>query len=384
MQFEFATATRIIFGAGAAKQAGRAAKGFGRRVLVVTGRNPNRVEPVLARLREEGLELVNFEVSGEPEVSTIEQGVDVAREGSCELVVAVGGGSVIDAGKAIAAMVGNRYPLLDFLEVVGAGKALTDPSLPLIAIPTTAGTGSEVTRNAVLFSPEHAVKVSLRSPCLLPKVALVDPELTFGLPPALTASTGMDALTQVIEPYVCARPNPITDSVCADGIRRAAQALPVAFRQGQDIAARQAMSLVSLYGGLALANAGLGAVHGFAGPIGGMFPAPHGAICAALLPHVTAINLRSIRQRQPGAETLRRYDFVAQTLTGRPAAAADDGVAWLRSLVAELRIAGLGTYGIKRSHFDELAGKAAQASSMKANPIVLTGEELLEILELSL
>jgi alcohol dehydrogenase class IV len=144
------------------------------------------------------------------------------------------------------------------------------------------------------------------------------------------------------------------------------------------------MSLVSLYGGLALANAGLGAVHGFAGPIGGMFPAPHGAICAALLPHVTAINLRSIRQRQPGAETLRRYDFVAQTLTGRPAAAADDGVAWLRSLVAELRIAGLGTYGIKRSHFDELAGKAARASSMKANPIVLTREELLEILELSL
>jgi alcohol dehydrogenase class IV len=249
-----------------------------------------------------------------------------------------------------------------------------------VAIPTTAGTGSEVTRNAVLGSPQHHLKVSLRSPLMLPRVALVDPELAYDLPPAITASTGLDALTQLIEPYVCSRANPITDALCADGIVRVAAALRKAFEHGADVVAREDMAVASLYGGMALANAGLGAVHGLAGPIGGMFPAPHGEICATLLPQVMEMNLRALRQRQPLDGALRRYDAIAWLLTGR-SKAADDGVEWVRRLVTDLKIPRLSTFGIQREHFRELVEKAANASSMKANPITLTSEELTQILE---
>ena len=253
-------------------------------------------------------------------------------------------------------------------------------SAPFIAIPTTAGTGSEVTRNAVLASPEHHLKVSLRSPRMAARLAFVDPELTFDLPPGLTASTGMDALTQVIEPYVCSRANAMTDAFCVEGITRAARSLRVAVENGRDAIAREDMAAASLFGGLALSNAGLGAVHGLAGPIGGMFPAPHGAVVAALLPHVMEINLRALRERQPASDALRRYEVVARLVTGKPAATADDGVEWVRKLVSDLQIPPLRTYGITTDHSVELAGKAQNASSMKANPVVLTNEELVEIL----
>ena len=207
--------------------------------------------------------------------------------------------------------------MLDYLEIVGRGKALANRSAPFIAIPTTAGTGAEVTRNAVLASPEHQIKVSLRSPHLLPRLAVIDPELTYDLPPALTASTGLDALTQLIEPYVCLRANPMTDGDCVEGIHRVARSLREAVFNGQNKSAREDMAMASLFGGLALANAGLGAVHGFAGPIGGVFPAPHGAICAALLPQVMAANLRALRQREP--DSLRcAVTRVATLLTGNP------------------------------------------------------------------
>src|SRR5205807_1153012 len=173
---------------------------------------------------------------------------------------------------------------------------------------------------------EHHVKVSLRSPLMLPKVALVDPQLTYDLPAELTASTGLDALTQLIEPYVSCKANPLTDSICAEGIRRAARSLRPAFDNGTDKSAREDMALASLFGGLALANAGLGAVHGFAAPIGGMFPAPHGAVCAALLPQVMEVNLRALRQRAPQSEALARFVEIARILTGRAEADANDGV----------------------------------------------------------
>ena len=274
--------------------------------------------------------------------------------------------------------------MLDYLEIIGRGQALTRPSAPFIAIPTTAGTGSEVTRNAVLASPEHKVKVSLRSPLMLAKMAVVDPELTYDLPPALTASTGLDALTQLIEPFVCSRANPMTDGLCVEGLRRAARSLRAAFTDGQNKSAREDMAVASLFSGLALANAGLGAVHGFAGPIGGSFPAPHGAICAALLPPVMNANVQALRQRASGGEALRRYDEVARLLTGNAQAAADDGVAWVRKLVSDMQIPRLGTYGIKSEHIAELVRKSAQASSMKANPSALTPEELAETLRQAL
>jgi alcohol dehydrogenase class IV len=335
-------------------------------------------------LREQGLGAILFSVPGEPEVETVRRGVALARQEQCDLVISFGGGSALDAGKAIAAMLTNEGELLDYLEVIGRGKAVGRASAPFIAIPTTAGTGSEVTRNAVLASPEHRVKVSLRSPLLLPRIALVDPELTHDLPPSITASTGLDALTQLIEPYVCSRPNPMTDALCVEGMRRAGRSLRAAFQNGRHAAAREDMAVASLFGGLALANAGLGAVHGFAGPVGGMFPAPHGAVCAALLPHVMEMNLRALRERQPASEPLPRYEEVARVVTGRASAAAEDGVAWVRELVKDLQIPALGTYGIREEHVAELVEKAGKASSMKANPIVLTRGELVETLKRAL
>jgi alcohol dehydrogenase class IV len=393
MSFEFATATRIVFGVGALSQAGTHAKEFGHRALVVTGRDTHRAEPLLSALRHEGVIGLTFSVFGEPEIETIEQGIKQARYQRCEMVIGFGGGSALDAGKAIAAMLANNGELLDYLEVIGRGKSLSKPSAPFIAIPTTAGTGSEVTRNAVLASAQHHVKVSLRSPLMLPKIALVDPQLTYELPPAITASTGLDALTQLIEAYVSCRANPMTDAVCREGIRRAARSLKVASRaarnkisepDGPSCAAREDMSVASLFGGLALANAGLGAVHGFAGPIGGMFSAPHGAVCAALLSHVMETNISALRQRRPESESLPRYREVARLLTGLADAKEEDGVAWVRNTVTELRIPPLSSYGITRKHTATLVEKSTHASSMKANPIELTASELSEILERAL
>jgi alcohol dehydrogenase class IV len=384
MGFEFATARHVIFGAGTSRQAGALARTAGTRGLVVTGRDAARAQFLLESLRENEVSAAVFQVAGEPSIDTILQGGALAGREQCDLVISLGGGSALDTGKAIAAMLTNPGDVLDYLEVIGEGKALSEPSAPFIAIPTTAGTGSEVTRNAVLASPEHRQKISLRGPSMLPRVAIVDSELTWGLPPAITASTGLDALTQLIEPYVGVRSNPMTDALCVEGMRRAARSLRIAFDDGRQAAAREDMALASLFGGLALANAGLGAVHGFAGAIGGMIPAPHGAICAALLPHVMEANLRALRRRQPRSDALRRYEEIGRCLTGRPAASADDGVAWVRQLVSDLRIPALGTYRLAQSDLAEVIEKGSHANSMKANPIVLTTEEQREILGRSL
>jgi alcohol dehydrogenase class IV len=384
MRFEFATAQRILFGARTAQEAGRLAAELGRHALVAAGRDPRRAAPLLQRLQEAGVGATVFAIAGEPDLETTRRGAALARQERCDLVIGFGGGSVLDAGKAIAAMMTNDGDLLDYIEIIGRGRMLAKPSAPFLAIPTTAGTGSEATRNAVLASPEHRLKVSLRSPFLLPSIALVDPELARDLPPALTAATGLDALTQLIEPYTCLRANPMTDALCEEGLRRAARSLRAAFENGRNDAAREDMALASLFGGIALANAGLGAVHGLAGPIGGMFPAPHGAVCAALLPYMMAANLRALRIRQPGSPALARYQTVARLLTGKSDARADDAVDWVRALVSDLRIPGLALYGIKIEDAAVLVAKAAQASSMKANPIVLTPAELGAVLEKAL
>jgi len=380
MRFEYATATRIIFGAGRFREAGALAKEFGHRALLVTGRDLRRAEPLNQSLKAEGIAAISFSVFGEPSIETVEKGVALAREQRCEQVISVGGGSAIDAGKAISAMLTNKGELLDYLEVIGRGDSISNPAAPFMAIPTTAGTGSEVTKNAVLASPEHHIKVSLRSTLMTPRLALVDPELTYDLPPALTASTGLDALTQLIEPYVCSRANPMTDALAVEGIPRIARALRTAFLTGNETTAREDMSLASLFGGLALSNAGLGAVHGFAGPIGGMFAAPHGAIFAALLPEVMEMNLKALRERQPANPAIGRYEQVAGFLTGNSSARASDGVDWVRQLIADLQIPRLATHGLKPEHTSELMEKATQASSMKANPIVLTHKELEAVL----
>ncbi len=365
MRFEFATATRILLGPGAVREVAPAARALGARALIVTGRDTARA----ARL---GLDGVPFSITGEPTVGTVGAGAERGRAEGCDVVVAIGGGSAIDGGKAIAALIANGGEPLDYLEVIGRGAALTRPSIPFIAVPTTAGTGAEVTRNAVLHSPEHRVKASLRSPLILPKLAVVDPELTYDLPPEVTASTGLDALTQLIEPYVSVKANAMTDIYCREGMRRAARSLERAFASG-DHDAREDMAFASLLGGLSLANAGLGAVHGFAAPVGGMFDAPHGAVCAALLPHVMRANLR-----------VPRYTEIARLLTGREDATAEQGVEWVEGTVRRLLIPGLGAWGVRPADIPVLVEKAARASSMKGNPIPLDASELAAILTAAL
>jgi len=381
MPFEFATATRILFGAGTLAQIGSLAREMGARALVVTGSNPERAGRLLDRFAGQGLTALLFPVAQEPTVETVRLGTEIARHSRCDVVIGFGGGSALDAGKAIAALLTNGGDPLDYLEGIGAGKALSHPSAPYIAIPTTAGTGAEVTRNAVLGSPAHRVKVSLRSPHMLPRLALIDPELTYGLPPALTVTTGLDALTQLIEPYVSNRANPMTNLFCREGIRRFARSFRRAYAHGDDAAAREDMALVSLYGGLALANARLGAVHGFAGPLGGMVSAPHGALCARLLPVVMAVNLRALRERAPESPVLTRYEEVARLLTSDPTATADAGVAWIQALSSDLPIPALRAYGLTSAEFPLLIQKAAKASSMQGNPILLTEREREEILQ---
>jgi alcohol dehydrogenase class IV len=380
MRFEFATATRIVFGPGARREAAAAAAALGRRALLVTGATPERVSGCLA-----GTPLVPFAVPGEPQIETARRGVALARAERCDVVVAIGGGSAIDAGKAIAALLTNPGDPLEYLEVIGHGQPLERAPAPFIAMPTTAGTGSEVTRNAVLGSREHRVKASLRSERMLPRLALIDPELALGLPASVSASTGLDALTQLIEPYVSARANAMTDLFCVEGMQRAAGALPRVWENAGDMEARTDMAWAALLGGLALANAGLGAVHGFAAPIGGMFLAPHGAVCAALLPHAMAVNVEALRrradsdQRSALSQALERYERVARLLTERPQATAEDGIKWVGALCRKLEIAPLRRYGVSESDLAMLADKAARSSSMKGNPITLEPGELHEI-----
>jgi alcohol dehydrogenase class IV len=384
MQFEFATAARILFGTGTLHRVGPIAAQMGRRALVVTGRTLSRASPLLDELAMHGIENTIFHVLGEPTTATVREATECARNVDSHLVIGIGGGSALDVGKASAALLRNEGDPEDYLEVVGKGKQLTQPSAPCIAIPTTAGTGSEVTRNAVLALPQHGVKVSMRSPLMLPRVAIVDPELTYHLPPEITASTGLDALTQLIEPYVSGRANPITDILCRDGIRRVARSLARVCEHGDDVAAREDMALASLFGGLALTNAGLGIVHGFAGPIGGKFIAPHGAICASLLPYVMEANVAAIKQRLPSSEALRRYDEIAQALTGSGIAKASDGVEWVKESCRTLRIPSLASYGVQSGDFPELIERADGASSTKGNPIRLTKDEMLRILSRAL
>jgi alcohol dehydrogenase class IV len=384
ISFEFATATRIAFGAGKLSELGKQVEGRTPRLLWVRGRASDAIPRLREILSGAGSPFTEFEVHGEPTLDLVREGVKAAR--GCDMVVSLGGGSVLDTGKAVAALVTNPGDVLDYLEVIGKGKPLLNLPLPCIAIPTTAGTGSEVARNAVLESPEHQVKVSLRSPWMLPRLALVDPELTYSLPPEVTASSGLDALTQLIEPFVSVRANPITDALCREGMQHAARCLRRAYENGADQQAREGMSLASLFGGLALANAGLGAAHGFAGPLGGMLHAPHGVLCARFLPLVMEANLKALETRQPDHPALARYREIAQILTGEKEATASDGVRWASELVEALKIPRLSRYGMETGDFAlrEAVQKTQQASSFKGNPIVLEANELMAILERAL
>jgi alcohol dehydrogenase class IV len=384
MQFEFATASKIIFGSGKLISISTLIEEFGNRILIVAGSPPKITEKLLHLLvaYKKSYTLVNLD--HEPSVDIIYEVVDLARRVKPDLVIGIGGGSALDTAKATAALLTNPGDVTDYLEVIGLNKSLTKPSLPLIAIPTTSGTGSEVTRNAVIGSPTHHVKVSLRSPYLLPSIALIDPELTLTVPQLVTATTGLDTLTQLIEPYTCNNPNPLVDALCQEGIQRVANSLFQAYDDGKNLRAREDMSLASLFSGLALANSRLGAVHGLAGPIGGEIDAPHGAICASLLPNVMTTNIAALRNRSPDHPSLDRYSIIGKLLSGNSTATAEIGIQWVRNFCEHAKIKSLSALSLVENQFDGIIEKSMKSSSMKGNPITLNQEELRTILQMSL
>ncbi len=391
MDFKFSTATSILFGRSKVKELITAIPALGKRVLITTNKikepdytNLDAIKELGVDIEKElmakGIQTFRYLVTSEPTIDLIEKGILFSKENQVDVFVGIGGGSAIDTAKAISAIMANSGECIDYLEVIGKGKKITKRSMPFIAVPTTSGTGAEVSANAVLSSPEHNVKVSLRSPLMIAELAIVDPELTLSVPPAVTASTGLDAFTQVIEPYVSWLANPLTDSLCREGMLRASRSLYKAYTNGQDIDAREDMSIASLFGGIALANAKLGAVHGFAGPLGGIYHGPHGAICAALLPHVMDVNVKALKARDAENPILGRYTEVAQIITANPKATVEDGVRWIADLVKSMQIKGLSAYGMKKEDFPMIIEKSAVSSSMKGNCIKLTPEEMEEIL----
>ena len=381
MNFNFATAGQIIFGAGKVNELLSVLPKCNQNICVVTGKNLIRAEPVTKQLEGEKIDYVTIQVDAEPTVDKVNAGVNIAREAGCGCVIGIGGGSVLDTGKVIAALLTNEGELFEYLEVIGKGHKLVKPSVPYIAIPTTAGTGAEVTRNSVLMSPEHRVKVSMRSPLMLPQLAIIDPELTYSMPLSITACTGLDAYTQVVEAFVSTDANPLTDGICREGLRRIAGALERAYSDGRDIKAREDMCLASLCGGLALANAKLGAVHGIAGPLGGMFTSPHGAVCGRLLPYVISANISTLKKRLPTSRALARYDEIARIVTGNPQAVASDVITWTQNLCNQLKMTPLSKYGIFEKDFADIIKNSQRASSMQGNPVRLTENELYDILQ---
>jgi len=383
INFEFATSSQVIFGNNTINRVPDLIRLKGNNILLVTGKDTSRSEKLSEKIRIGDGKVVRFIVDHEPTTNLIDEGVNLARVEGCNVVVGFGGGSAIDAAKAISAMVLNKGSLLDYLEVIGQGKSLSEMPLTCIAIPTTAGTGAEVTKNSVIKSIDHNVKVSLRSNKMYPDFAVVDPTLTLTMPPELTARTGIDALTHLLETYVSNQSNPFIDLLSRNGLVRISSSLVKAYKNGNDLEARENMSLASLFGGMALANVKLGAVHGLAGPMGGMCNAPHGEICASLLPAVMEINIRALKS-QNKLSRLKKFDSLAQIFSGNKEATAEDGIMVIKEIVHELNIPRLGSFGLTPDDFPTLVSKAKNSSSMKGNPVVLQDSDLSEILEKSI
>lgn len=383
VNFEFATSTRIIFENGSFKKVPGLVNNFGNKVLIVSGKNKNRARQLSESLSEKNIQSEIFSIHSEPTISDIETGAELARKTLCNVVAGIGGGSVVDSAKAIAALVPNQGELTDYLEIIGKGRKLENAPLPFIAIPTTAGTGAEVTKNSVIKSIEQSVKVSLRSDLMYPRLAVIDPELTLTMSPEITATTGIDTLTHLLESFVSIQSNPFIDMLCREGMKRISASLEKAFIDGSNLESRENMALASMLGGMALANVKLGAVHGFAGPLGGMFNIPHGAVCACLLPAVMEINIETLKKQNKNSQ-LSKYTETARILTGNQSATAEDGMIWIKKTVKKLQIPSLSDFQLSPKIFPELIEKAKNSSSMKGNPVVLDNQQLNEILIKSL
>ncbi len=383
LKFDLNLPTRVIFEPGSRSQIINNIASFGKRALLIHSKSHPMISGIIQEINDSKIELVPIAISGEPSTESITAILSQIDCDKFDCVLGIGGGSVIDSAKAISALLTNPGPITDYLEIVGKNLPISNSPIPYIAVPTTAGTGSEVTKNAVLNVEKNKIKVSLRSTRMIPRVAIIDPELTYSMPAEVTASTGMDAIIQLIEPFVSSKANSFTDGICREGLTAAAGSIRKVFSNLLDPDSRSGMSYASLCGGIALANSGLGAVHGFAGVIGGMYSKPHGQICAALLTGALEKNINAIAKRQGENHCSQKYRELAVILTGRADAKESDVILWSREICNDLKIPSLSALGISRSEFDEICEKAAVSSSMKGNPILLTSEELNEILEIS-
>jgi alcohol dehydrogenase class IV len=379
VRFNLAVPADVRFGAGRVSEVPQALVGLGAsHVLVVTGRTTSRADTVRSAMTEPGISSEVFAVETEPSIDLVRAAVASLTEAGCDAVLGFGGGSALDVAKAVAVLATAGTDPMDHLEVIGRGRPISQPGLPCIAVPTTAGTGSEVTRNSVLSG--GGVKASLRSALMLPKVAVVDPDLLIGLRAPTIAASGMDALSQLIEPLLSERANPFSDALARDGIRRSARSLRRAYEEGMaDAGVREDLALASLFGGLCLANSGLGAVHGLAAAAGARLGAPHGAVCAAVLAAAVEVNLRALHERAPEHPALPKLAELGSLLTGQPDGSSEDAIGWLRELTAALSIPGLASYGLDEAEIPVVVAAGQRASSMRANPIELTDAEVREI-----
>lgn len=377
--FGIAAPGRILFGRGEAARAAGLIAGFGARVLLVHGASPARAGWLITALTDAGVEVLSLGCAGEPDLPTLDEALATARPFQPQVVAGLGGGAALDLAKALAALVPAPDGPMEHLEVVGRGRPLVAPPLPFVALPTTAGTGAEATKNAVIGVPDHRRKVSLRDDRMLARVALVDPALTDHCPRGVTLASGLDAVTQVIEPFVSARATPFTDAISRPAISEGMAAL-VQLMRAEDAPARDALAWVSLSGGLALANGGLGAVHGLAGVIGGMTAAAHGAICGTLLAPILRANLQAAA---PGSTARARLAEVCQilgTVLGAPAADAPEALAdWAR----QAGLPGLEAMGLDPADHAAVAEAALASSSMKGNPVGLAPAALVQAMRLA-
>jgi len=369
--FTLRSARQIIFGSGTRRQLGERAAAFGTRALLVCGMGaPQRGETIVELtdlLHDSGLTATLFaEVEAEPSIDTVERGREAFRTGNCDVVVALGGGSAMDVGKAVGALSRWSEPVSHFF----AGGEIRFPGHPILALPTTSGTGAEVTPNSVLSDTATQCKASIRGHSLLPEMAIVDPELTFSLPPAQTAWSGVDALTQAIEAYTSTGASVFSDLLALEATTRIAASLKSAYLSGDDLAVRENMALGSLFAGLALASARLGLVHGLAHPLGALYHIPHGQVCGILLPHVMEFNLESCRQK---------YGLLAEAIgLGTKAEAL---LQWVRDLNCELGIIkSLADFGLQEDDFDRIIAPTLDSGSTKHNPRAVTAQHLRDLL----
>lgn len=376
----------VTIGQGTAREAGAWAESQPGLTALVTGSRFNHLAEILEWSKEYQSQFLRMVQSGgEPDLDTLRNHVSRARQAGVTSVIGIGGGSVIDTAKAIAGLVPQPedQDIGDFFEIIGRGISLPFRALPVMAIPTTAGTGAEATRNAVIGSSTHQVKVSLRHASMVPSRVILDPELTLSMPQHLTASTGLDAITQLIEALTTRRRNPFTDGICREGLALAARSFPVVLDQPRNLSARSDMLIAGYFSGLALANSGLGAVHGFAAPLGGIYKVPHGEVCAALLPAVLSCNWSQLDSlaASESQDLKTRYTFISRIFTGRDDASMEHLVGWLQSINRQSGIRPLIQMGINQDQWPSIIEKAMAASSMRGNPVGLARDSLHRILE---